>query len=303
MRVARMSLTAEAISLTLETDSRAHDYGRALTPRARASSPLRWRVSPSTGITDVLKGAVPAVSARIWTRPSTAASRPRWPRAGGCGRHDPTQLGRRARPPAGRRAPDHSLPGRLRIPSGLGHERSRCAGSAPVTYSPADPARPRAAPVRRAALDSPADPAVRRAAHCGGAGPPWRTLGSDTRSGCPCCLRGYAPEPRDQRCGTAGRSARECLWAQASATSSTRSRRFFLIDPSAGAAPAGPGGGGAWRGVVTMTVGMRLEQGRPGAVIPAREADGLIASDAERSILAARIHGFSPLQGQIACLR
>ena len=28
MRVARMSLTAEAISLTLETDSRAHDYGR-----------------------------------------------------------------------------------------------------------------------------------------------------------------------------------------------------------------------------------------------------------------------------------
>ena len=42
-------------------------------------------------------------------------------------------------------------------------------GAAPITCSPADPARPHAAPVRRADQGSPADPAVQRADHCGAA--------------------------------------------------------------------------------------------------------------------------------------
>jgi hypothetical protein len=73
------------------------------------------------------------------------------------------------------------------------------------------------------------------------------------------------------------------------ATSSTRSLLFSLIDPSVLVAPVTAGilsrsqpgrrlgRRGAWRGVVTMTVGQGVEQGGPGAVIPAREADNLIA--------------------------
>jgi hypothetical protein len=75
------------------------------------------------------------------------------------------------------------------------------------------------------------------------------------------------------------------------ATSTTRSLLIALIDPSVWVAPGGPGGRGAGRGVVTMPVGKGVEQGGPGPVIPAREAGDLIASDAESSILAARIHG------------
>jgi hypothetical protein len=54
--------------------------------------------------------------------------------------------------------------------------------AAPIPCSPGDPACPRAAPVRRAAQGSPADPAVRRAARCWAGRTPWHTLGSDTRS-------------------------------------------------------------------------------------------------------------------------
>ena len=74
------------------------------------------------------------------------------------------------------------------------------------------------------------------------------------------------------------------------AASSTRSLVFSLIDPSVLVAPVRPGGCCAWRGVVTMPVGMGLEQGGPGPAIPARDAGDLIASDDEYSSLAARIH-------------
>jgi hypothetical protein len=74
------------------------------------------------------------------------------------------------------------------------------------------------------------------------------------------------------------------------ATSSTRSLLFSLIDASV-VAPGRQGGCGAGRRVVTMAVGLGVEQGGPGPVIPAREAGDLIARDAERSILATRIHG------------
>ena len=86
------------------------------------------------------------------------------------------------------------------------------------------------------------------------------------------------------------------------ATSSTRSLLFSLIDPSVWVAPGWQGGRCAWRGVVTMTIGQGIKQSGPGPVISAREAGDLIASDAERSILPARIHG-SLLRWHIACPR
>ena len=47
---------------------------------------------------------------------------------------------------------------------------------------------------------------------------------------------------------------------------------------------------GAWRGVVTITVGMGLEQSRPGPVIPAREADNLIEHGSLRGGASLRRH-------------
>jgi len=86
-------------------------------------------------------------------------------------------------------------------------------GAAPVTCWPADPACPRAAPVRHGAQSSPADPAVLDAAHWKAGRTPRRTHGTDTRPGRSSCLRGPAQEPEDRRSGTADRCGREYLCA------------------------------------------------------------------------------------------
>ena len=73
---------------------------------------------------------------------------------------------------------------------------------------------------------------------------PLRTRRSDMRSGPPWRLRRSAPGPRYRRCGSAGRGARECLWARGYSLRPRAPDHFCFrssIPPSPSATASDPG--------------------------------------------------------------